>query len=449
MLSAKTLDYTTEVSEITTSAQLYNVVYLHSHDTGRYIQPYGHAISTPHLQKLAEEGVLFRQAFCEAPTCSPSRAAMLTGQSAHSSGMLGLAHRGFKLNDTKQHIVATLRTAGYHSVLAGIEHVSGGDRSSLGYDTTLPSNDGETNAATWLDTNPTEPFFLDVGFSETHRNAKAGGAFAGSGQQGDSRYCLPPSPLPDTIETRRDMADFKTAAARLDSKIGIVLDALRRNGLMERTLIIYTTDHGIPFPHMKCSLTDHGMGVSLIMRGPEFPGGTVIHAMVSHIDVFPTLCEYVGVTPPDWLQGKSMLPLVQSDAAEINDAIYAEVTYHAAYEPKRAVRTKRWKYIRNFGDRRKPVLANCDLGDSKQLWLDNDWAGQSLAAEELYDLLFDPVERCNLADDARYSSVKQDMATRLKVWMERTCDPLLDGPVPLPLDAKTNDPDDVHPNRPQ
>ena len=81
-----------------------NILYIHSHDTGRYVQPYGHAIPTPHIQRLAEEGVLFRKAFCAAPTCSPSRASLLTGQHAHNSGMLGLAHRGFKLNDYKQHL---------------------------------------------------------------------------------------------------------------------------------------------------------------------------------------------------------------------------------------------------------------------------------------------------------------------------------------------------------
>ncbi|NLF01445.1 MAG: sulfatase-like hydrolase/transferase, partial [Anaerolineales bacterium] len=86
-----------------------NILYIHSHDTGRYVQPYGHAIATPNIQRLADEGILFRRAFSAAPTCSPSRAALLTGQCAHSSGMLGLAHRGFCLNDVRQHLVHTLR----------------------------------------------------------------------------------------------------------------------------------------------------------------------------------------------------------------------------------------------------------------------------------------------------------------------------------------------------
>ena len=97
-----------------------NILYIHSHDTGRYIQPYGHAVPTPHMQRLAQEGVLFRQNYCAGPTCSPSRAALLTGQSPHSSGMIGLAHRGFSLHDYRQHIVHTLRAAGYRSTLIGV-----------------------------------------------------------------------------------------------------------------------------------------------------------------------------------------------------------------------------------------------------------------------------------------------------------------------------------------
>src|SRR6266853_1527046 len=113
-----------------------NILYIHSHDTGRYVQPYGHAIETPSLQRLAEEGLLFRKAFCVAPTCSPSRASLLTGQYAHCSGMLGLAHRGFSLNDYKQHIIHTLRKAGYYAALIGEEHLSK-DRNAIGYDHVL------------------------------------------------------------------------------------------------------------------------------------------------------------------------------------------------------------------------------------------------------------------------------------------------------------------------
>src|SRR5579859_5732051 len=91
-------------AQSTSAAKPLNIVYIHSHDSGRYLQPYGHAVPTPNIQRLASEGMLFRRAFSAAPTCSPSRSALLTGQCPHQNGMLGLAHRGFALNDYRKHI---------------------------------------------------------------------------------------------------------------------------------------------------------------------------------------------------------------------------------------------------------------------------------------------------------------------------------------------------------
>src|SRR3712207_7397380 len=110
-----------------------NILYLHSHDTGRYVQPYGHPVPTPNIQRLASQGLLFRRAFAAAPVCSGSRAALLTGQSSHSSGMLGLAHRGHRLADYEQHLVHVLRDGGYWSALVGESHVSA-HPSDVGYD---------------------------------------------------------------------------------------------------------------------------------------------------------------------------------------------------------------------------------------------------------------------------------------------------------------------------
>ncbi|GIV77522.1 MAG: putative sulfatase [Litorilinea sp.] len=422
-----------------------NILYLHSHDTGRYIQPYGHAVATPHLQRLAEEGMLFRQAFCAAPTCSPSRAALLTGQAPHSSGMLGLAHRGFALHDYGQHLVHTLRRAGYRSILCGVQHVAR-DASTIGYDTILPTasrhaQDVAPAAAEFLRSRPTQPFFLDVGFFETHRE------FPEPVDNPD--YCLPPAPLPDTPAVRQDMAAYKASARALDDGVGQVLEALDAAGLAQETLVIYTTDHGLAFPGMKCNLTDHGIGVSLILRGPGgFTGGQVCDAMVSHIDLFPTLCELIALEPPPWLQGRSLLPVIRGEVTEIHDAIFAEVTYHAAYEPQRAIRTQRYKYIRRFGDRRRPVLPNCDDSPSKDVWLQAGWREREVAAEQLYDLVFDPNETCNLVDEPGLQEVRSELQARLQRWMEETDDPLLHGPVPPPPGAQINDPDGLSPREP-
>jgi len=110
-----------------------NILYIHSHDSGRYIQPYGFDVPTPNLQRLASEGILFRQAFDAAPTCSPSRAALLTGQCPHNNGMLGLAHRGFSLYDYNQQIIHWLRPHQYRSTLIGVQHIAK-DPHTIGYD---------------------------------------------------------------------------------------------------------------------------------------------------------------------------------------------------------------------------------------------------------------------------------------------------------------------------
>jgi len=225
-----------------------------------------------------------------------------------------------------------------------------------------------------------------------------------------------------------------------------VLEALERNGLSENTLVISTTDHGVSFPLMKCNLEDFGWGVSLIMRGPGgFTGGKVCDAMVSHLDIFPTICDLTGLPHPAWLEGKSMLPLLRGEAKEINDEVFAEVTFHAAYEPKRAVRTQRWKYIRRYGDKKTPVLPNCDDGLSKSLWLEYGWKNIVLPEESLFDLIFDPTEHHNLVQEASSQTVLTEMRGRLDRWMKATNDPLLQGPVHAPRGAFINNPEGLSP----
>jgi arylsulfatase A-like enzyme len=421
-----------------------NILYIHSHDTGRYLQPYGHAVPAPNLQHLAEGGILFRHAFNAAPTCSPSRASLLTGMCPHRNGMLGLAHRGFSLNNYKQHMLHTLRTAGYHSELIGLQHIAR-DAGVIGYDKVTNIRGNRTEevapaAAEFLGSKPKAPFFLDVGLFETHRE------FRRPSPKEDPRFCLPPAPIPDTPQTRADIAAFKASARVMDEGVGVVLKALEANGLAENTLVISTTDHGIAFPAMKCNLTDHGMGVSLIMRGPGgFSGGKVNDAMVSHLDIFPTLCDLLDIEKPAWLEGASLTPLMRGQAEPIHDEIFAEVNYHAAYEPARAVRTARYKYIRRFDGRKHPNLPNCDDGFSKTYWLENGWRDRTVDAEQLYDLIFDPDETRNLAADASSAGTLDDMRKRLSRWMDATDDPLLRGPVAAPAGAEVNDPDGMSP----
>ncbi len=416
-----------------------NIIYMHSHDTGRYVQPYGRAIATPNIQRLAEDGVVFRQAFCCGPTCSPSRAALLTGRYPHACGMTGLVNLGWGLDDYSQHLVHPLQEAGYLTVLGGHQHVAK-DPEQIGYDRILTTklDEAETVSAGFLSGAPDQPFFLDVGFTQTHR------PFEEPDPDEDPRWCQPPPPLPDTPATRADMAGFRASARVLDTRMGVLLDALDAAGLRENTLVVCTTDHGIAFPDMKCNLTDHGIGVMLIMRGPGgFEGGRVLESLVSHVDVFPTLCEVAQADPPGWLQGRSFMPVVRGEAEQVNEAVFAQVNYHDTYEPQRCVRTERWKYIRRFLDRDRPLLPNCDNGPPKDLWVEHGWPQRTVAREQLYDLVFDPQERRNVVDDPACAEALAEMRGRLDRWMLEHDDPLLRGPVPHPEGAYVDDPDEV------
>ncbi|HEX5928936.1 MAG TPA: sulfatase [Solirubrobacterales bacterium] len=424
-----------------------NILYIHSHDTGRCVQPYGFQVPTPNIQLLADQGVLFREAFCAAPTCSGSRASLLTGLYCHNNGMLGLAHRGWKLNDYRQHWVHTLRRAGYHSTLIGEQHVSV-DPEVIGYDEVVPvdSNHAEFVAPLTIEAlreAPAEPWFMSVGFFETHRS------FFAPTSVRDTLYSLPPGNLPDVEATRRDMAAFKASARSLDQGIGAVLHALHDCDLVDDTLVLCTTDHGVAFPNAKATLFDPGIGVLMIVRGPGgFTGGKVVDAPVTHLDVFPTLCELAGVEQPPWLQGSSLMPLVRGETDRLHDAIFAETTYHAAYQPHRAVRTERWKYIKRFDDYPHPVLANCDDSESKELLVAAGWGEQEVPVEQLYDLVLDPSEGHNLAGDPARVEVLAEMRGRLDRWMRETDDPLLAGPVAPPPGATVNEQWQVSPDDP-
>jgi hypothetical protein len=140
------------------------------------------------------------------------------------------------------------------------------------------------------------------------------------------------------------------------------------------------------------------------------------------------------------------MPLLRGDVDTIREDVYAEVNYHAAYEPQRCVRTHRHKYIRRFHGRETAVLANCDDSLSKDVWLRAGWQQRPQPEETLFDLILDPNETCNLADDPDEQAVLEEMRARLFRWMEATDDPLLAGPVPAPPGAMVNDADALSPD---
>lgn len=211
---------------------------------------------------------------------------------------------------------------------------------------------------------------MSAGFFETHRDVFAPGSVR------DRVYSLPPPFLPDTPEVRQDIAAYKASARSLDHGVGAVFNALHETGMDRNTLVICTTDHGLAFPTAKASLLDRGIGVMLIMRGPRMPPGDAYDEFVSRIDVSPTICEVAAIEAPPWLQGRSLMDLVSgAEPAGTRSEIFSELTYHAAYEPQRAIRTERFKYVRASTTTRSPVLANCDDSASKDAYWRVDGTG--------------------------------------------------------------------------
>lgn len=405
----------------------YNVLYLHTHDTGRGIQPYDAAVQTPNLMHLAEEGALFRNAYCVGPTCSPSRSGLLTGQYPHQNGMFGLAHRGFSLNDYGKHLANFLKENGYETALFGMQHEAC-DEKTIGYDKTFvePRKSGADRelwdgrnaeqAMRFIRAEHEKPFFVSYGMEATHKPYPA----VDPAIKPD--YVKVPSCLPDTPETREDYAGFLTTARQADDIIGEILQTLKEAGLYEDTIILYTTDHGIALPHMKCTLYDTGVGVALILSAPGQRSGRTVDGLVSQIDIYPTLCELLGLEKPEWLEGISLLPLLTGEKKQVRDAVFAEINYHAARDPQRMVRTKRYKYIKRYADDHHYVPCNIDSGAAKELLVEQGLLGWDLGGEQLYDVYLDPAERVNLAANPAYADVLDEMRSLLKQHMEETGD---------------------------
>ncbi len=422
------------------SRRLPNIVYLNSHDTGRWLGCYDAPVKTPAIDRLAAEGVLFERVFCTAPTCSPSRSSLLTGQAPHSVGVFGNVGRGFQISAPEHHLANHLRGHGYHTAHIGVFSVA--PTGALGYEEILDSSDDVDEAERFLldPQRQQKPFFLDVGFVETHRGpGRDKTSFFPENQARDLTPCpwkSPPYPLPDTEEVRKDLADFAHSVSSLDRRVESVLAALQTSGLAGNTLVIYTVDHGPPFPEMKGTLSDRGIGVAMVFRGPEgspFTGGCRNSDLISQIDIYPTLCEWLEIDSPPWLQGCSFLPCVRTENPISGQrAVFAEQTFHAAYEPLRAIRTADWKLIQAFHDYPWKIAANVDDGPSKASMLDTGWSRVAQQAERLYYLREDPLETNNLANDPRCGTILAALRERLAEWMRKTEDPLLNGPIPLP-----------------
>lgn len=420
-----------------------NILLITCHDLGRFLGCYGiTSVHTPALDALAAGGIRVAHALATASGCSPARSALATGRYPHSNGVMGLTHPPFNwnINPDERHIAQILGRGGYATYLFGLQHAST-DTARLGFGQVHPFRYKALSAAVagqvegfLADPKLEQPFYLEVNLEEPHRPYDQGGALP------DTRNGVSiPGYLPPGASTAAEMAAFQGAVAQADAAVGRILAAVDAAGLSGDTLVIFCADHGIAMPRAKCTLYDAGIEIALLLRWPNggLAGGRTVTELVSNIDVLPSILEAVGIPVPERVQGQSFLPLLRGEAYVPRTAIFAEKTYHSYYDPMRAVRTERFKYIRNFdtnflvevpGDVQKGLI----FRDHVALY-----HGSEHPPVELYDLEDDPLEERNLAGEQRLATVEQWLDSRLWSWMIRTQDPLLRGPVPSPAYLKT------------
>ena len=415
-----------------------NIVWIIVDDMSAHFSAYGETrIKTPHVDRLAREGTLFRKAFVTAPVCSACRSALITGMYQTS---IGAHHHRSGRGTEKIHlpvgvepIPARFQRAGYYTAIGG--PLAKGDKLAK-TDYNFEWNPGIYAANDWSGRQPGQPFFMQVhlhggkyregkNWSETVRVA-LGTATSPAVVQ------LPPY-YPDDQVLREDWAQYLDAVRYTDQQVGQVMDRLESEGLLDQTVVFFTTDHGISHARGKQFLYDEGIHVPLIIRGPGIPSGVIREDLVQQIDLAATSLALAGIAIPETMQGHD---LFQSGDLPREAVFSARDRCDETVEHLRSVRTATYKYIRNGYPHRphlqpnaykdgKPIVQRLrELQAQQQLnpLQEQILFAQSRPEEELYDLQVDPHEIQNLAEEPAHQATLLEMRKRLDRWMIETND---------------------------
>ena len=405
-----------------------NVLLVHWHDLGRYLGAYGHTdVSSPRLDQLAAEGILFTRAHATAPLCSPSRGSLFTGRYPQNNGLVGLAHHGWEYRAGVRTLPHILSELGWFTALFGMQHETSYP-STLGFHKFDVSNSYcdyvVEHAASWLTDAGRQPFLLTAGFFETHRPYPPDRY-----DPADADDVVVPDYLPDTGDIRQDLAEFYGAISVADAAVGRLLDTLEQTGLDEATWVVFMTDHGPALPRAKSTLYDAGTGIAMIVRPPRQARiePQVYDELFSGVDLVPTLLGLLGLDIPADVDGISHARNLRTSPQHIEPVrsqVYTTKTYHDSFDPIRAIRTKEYSYIENYAAR--PLLdLPWDIAESAP--------GRTIAPlvlaqrpeRELYDLLEDPTESHNLLGSDvtdKAEAIANDLALLLHDWRQKTND---------------------------
>jgi N-sulfoglucosamine sulfohydrolase len=446
-----------EARQAVSSAPGRNVVLLIADDHGRdALGAYGNpAVKTPHLDRLAAEGVRFTRAYATTASCSPSRSVILTGLHTHTSGQYGLAHAAHNQHTFEwvRSLPALLRGT-HRTGIIGKDHVKPDSvypfevRLTAGF---LGNRDVAAmadEARKFFSAPDARPFFLVVGFADPHRAGNPQNGWRGFANDGAYagvqriRYTPAevrvPAWLPDAPEVRQELAEYYEAISRLDQGVGTVLRALEEAGRASDTLVVYLSDNGPPFPGAKTTLYAAGVHLPLVVRAPGRAGrGRVNDAMVSWVDIAPTILDWTGTAAPRALPGRSLLPVLDQERAPGWDEVHGSHQMHeiTMYYPMRSIRTREYTLIWNLAHQ-------LPYPHASDLWHSPTWQGvlrrqdgrlgeRSVDAYlhrpefELYEISSDPHEVRNVAGDPSRRRVLDDLKGRLRRMLEQSNDPWL------------------------
>ncbi len=424
-----------------------NVVLIIADDLGMQLGCYGDTvIQSPNINGLAKKGVRFTKAYATVSSCSPSRASIFTGLYTHQNGMYGLQHapHSQQCHAWVQGLPNLLRNAGYFTGLIGKFHV--GPDSSFNFQRLRPNTKQRDvafmaqQAREFIKDADKKPFFLVMGYQDPHRAKEGFGNQTFEKDPKEVKYdpkkVIVPYHLPDSDEVRKDLAEYYQSVTRMDRGVGLLIDLLRELGQLDDTLIIFISDNGIPFPGAKTTLYNAGINLPLIVAGPGVPPDKTNNALVSFIDLTPTILDFTKAAGPKYqLPGRSILKIVNDDNPKGWDTVFGSHQMHeiTMMYPMRTIVTPKYKLIVNLDHQKEFPFAS-------DLWGSPSWQfvrtkgekmmGQrSVAAylnrprEELYDLATDPNELKNLAADPAHAKALGELRQRLRAWQQETADP--------------------------
>ncbi|XP_071802190.1 N-sulphoglucosamine sulphohydrolase-like [Asterias amurensis] len=463
-----------------------NVLLFIGDDAGFESQVYNNTVCrTPNINALARKSVIFKHAFTSVSSCSPSRSAILTGLPQHQNGMYGLENsvHHFVSFDQVRSLPIILKNADIRTGIIGKKHV--GPESVYPFDYSRTEMDPHLSilqvgrnitqikeyAHEFLSSSDARPFFLYIGFHDPHRCGHTHpqyGQFCEKFGNGDPGMGLIPDWVPtkydpsevvvpgfvqDTPIARGDISAQYTTISRMDQGIGLILKEIELAGHKDDTLVIFSSDNGIPFPNGRTNLYDSGMSEPLLVSSPAHPQrwGQESNALTSLVDIVPTILDWFDIPYPKYtlnrrtveLSGKSLLPILQKEPSEGFDTIYASHNLHEVtmYYPMRVVRDRKYKLIHNLNFL-SPFSIDQDffISPTFQDLLNRTRSGAPThwyktlknyyyrSQWELYDHQSDPLEVSNLAQDQNYSTVLSRLKGMMYQWQNMTNDPWICSP---------------------